>query len=328
MFNFGLFCVRSFFDETKIIYIMMKKTTLFLCAMFFSLLSVYAQKINVATFNIRYDNRDDAKNGNGWKQRSPVVRDLIRFHEFEIFGLQEVLKNQLADLLKAMPEFDYIGVGRDDGKLKGELAPIFYNKSIFNMLDNGSFWLSEKTDRPNKGWDAALPRICTWGKFELRSGSKSFWLFNLHMDHVGVVARQESAKLVLDRILSMCDGEPVVLMGDFNVDQFNEAYQLLNTSGILKDAYDVAAIRYALNGTFNAFDPNLVTEKRIDHIFVSDHFRVTRYGVLTDTYRADAKNKQAFSSANFPVEATLVKSEARLPSDHFPVLITLVFNNE
>lgn len=293
-----------------------------------NLFITYAQQFNVATYNIRYENKGDEKNGNGWKQRGPVVCQLIQFHDFDIFGSQEVLKSQLDAMLNAMPEYDYIGVGRDDGKDKGEFSPIFYKRSLFNLLDFGTFWLSEKTDRPNTGWDASLPRVCTWGKFEMKEGCRSFWLFNLHLDHRGVVARQESAKLVLDRILSMCNGEPVILMGDFNITQLDESYIMLNTSGILKDVYDTAEIRYALNGTSNNFNPNLISDKRIDHIFITNHFKAKRYGVLTDTYRSTPGNTEEFNSSNFPVEVTMKESQARLPSDHFPVMTTLVFEQK
>ncbi|MEA4935346.1 MAG: endonuclease/exonuclease/phosphatase family protein [Paludibacter sp.] len=304
---------------------MKNKTLLLLTFLSCNLLIISAQKINVATYNIRNDNQGDVINGNGWKQRCPVICQLIQFHEFDIFGSQEVKKNQLDDMLNAMPEYGYVGVGRDDGKDKGEYSPIFYNKNKFKLLDAGHFWMSQITDRPNKGWDAALPRICSWGKFQMNDGGKSFWLFNLHMDHIGVVARSESAKLVLDRIKTMCGKNPVILMGDFNVDQFNEAYLLLNSSGIMKDVYDTSGLKYALNGTFNNFDPNLTTDKRIDHIFVSKQFKALRYGVLTDTYRSDIKQDSLIRSNNFPKEVSLLSSQARMPSDHFPVLTTLEF---
>lgn len=287
---------------------------LFLCS---NLLMINAQKMNVATYNIRNANAGDVANGNGWEQRCPVVCKLIQFHDFDIFGSQEVLKSQRDDMLNAMPEYASIGVGRDDGKEKGEFEPIFYKKELFSLLKSGDFWLSTVTDRPNIGWDAALPRICTWGKFKIKKNGKSFWLFNLHMDHIGVVARSESAKLILQRIKTMCGSNPVILMGDFNVDQRNEAYLLLNSSGVLKDVYDKAPIKYALNGTFNSFNPNLLSDERIDHIFVSAHFRASRYGILTDTYRVKINDVPIEKSSNYP--------QVRMPSDHFPVLSTLEF---
>ena len=172
-----------------------------------------AEKLTVASFNIRYHNSSDSIEGNGWKQRCPVICNLIRFNDFEIFGAQEVLYDQLLDMQTGLPEYDYIGVGRDDGKTKGEYAPIFYQKDKFKALESGHFWLSEITDRPNKGWDAALPRICTWAKFrDLKTGFE-FFFFNLHMDHIGVEARKNSAKLILKKISEMCSGQPVILTG-------------------------------------------------------------------------------------------------------------------
>ncbi len=121
-----------------------------------------AQQLNVASYNVRNSNPNDAKAGNGWEQRCPVLTQLITFHDFDIFGAQEVKHNQLEDMLNALPAYNYIGVGRDDGKTKGEYAPIFYRKDKFKLLKSGNFWLSEDTTKPNKGWDAAYTRICTW----------------------------------------------------------------------------------------------------------------------------------------------------------------------
>lgn len=286
-----------------------------------------AHELTVASFNIRYENSSDSIHGNGWKQRLPVICDLIRFHNFEVFGAQEVLHNQLLDLLAGLPAYDYVGVGRDDGKTKGEYAPIFYRKDKFKVLKSGTFWLSDITDRPNKGWDAALPRICTWAKFKDRKTGFEFFLFNLHMDHIGVEARKNSAKLVLKKITEMCDDKPVVLTGDFNVDQNSPNYAVLHGSGLLKDAYEVAKVRYALNGTFNNFKPDRKTDSRIDHVFVSAFFTVERYGVLTDTYRTEIEDSQAEQSGNFPKEVSLTKYVARVPSDHFPVKVVLSFDN-
>jgi endonuclease/exonuclease/phosphatase family metal-dependent hydrolase len=299
------------------------KNKIIILAICSNLLLLNAQQINVSTYNIRNDNAGDVANGNGWKQRCPIVCNLIQFHDFDIFGSQEVLKSQLDDLLKAMPEYASIGVGRDDGKEKGEFEPVFYKKDKFKLIDTGDFWLSTITNKPNKGWDAALPRICTWGKFNMKENGMTFWLFNLHMDHIGVVARSESAKLVLERIKTMCGNDAVILMGDFNVDQHNEAYLLLNNSGKLKDIYDKATIKYALNGTFNAFNSNSMTHERIDHIFVSEHFKVCRYGILTDSYRSIIKE------GDNSTEATLQnKYQVRMPSDHFPVMGRLKFSDK
>src|SRR5690606_17146922 len=189
----------------------MKHTLVILVFVVIGIPIIKAQELTVASFNIRYENTSDSIHGNGWKQRLPVICDLIRFHDFEVFGTQEVLHNQLLDMLPGLPGYDYVGVGRDDGKTKGEYAPIFYQKDKFKVLESGNFWLSEITDRPNKGWDAALPRICTWVKFEDIETGFQFFFFNLHMDHIGVKARENSSRLVLKKIEEMCGDLPVIL---------------------------------------------------------------------------------------------------------------------
>ena len=176
---------------------------------------------------------------------------------------------------------------------------------------------------PSKGWDAALNRVCTWGHFKVKDTKKELYYLSLHMDHIGVQARQESAKLVVQKIRELCGGKPVVLTGDFNVDQNNPIYSTFVTSGILNDSYEVCEIRYALDGTANGFDPNSFTTSRIDHVFVTPGTRVIRYGVLTDTYRTMTAEAQKYENGNFPKEISFQAFQARTPSDHFPVKVIL-----
>lgn len=301
----------------------MKRLFFTLTMMLFAL-NISATTFTIATYNIRNANEGDSLAGNGWGQRYPYIAQLIQFHGFDIFGTQEGKYPQLEDLKNAMPGYDYIGIGRDDGKKAGEFSAIFYRTDKFEVLEQGNFWLSTETTYPNKGWDAALPRICTWGKFKEKKSGFIFLYFNLHMDHIGVQARSESAKLILRKIKEQPSHIPVVLSGDFNVDQNNESYKLLNSSGVMKDAYDSALLKYAPNGTFNAFYPDRKTEQRIDHIFLSDDFEVLKYGVLTDSYRSPKKESQeSEQNANFPKETRMKKYDARMPSDHFPVMIVV-----
>jgi len=198
-----------------------------------------------------------------------------------------------------LPGYKWIGIGRDDGKQAGEHSAIFYKTGKFKLLKQGNFWLSTITDRPNKGWDAALPRICSWGLFkEIKTGFV-FYFFNLHMDHIGVVARHESAKLVLSRVKQMAENIPTILTGDFNVDQTSDSYAVVNNSGLLKDCYQLSPLKLATGGTFNNFDINTDNDKRIDHIFITKQFKVKRYGILTNSYHG------------------------KLPSDHYPVVVDL-----
>ncbi|MBD3629165.1 endonuclease/exonuclease/phosphatase family protein [Cyclobacterium sp.] len=254
--------------------------------------------ITVATFNIRYDNPND--DPHTWDNRKDVVANLILFHEFDIFGIQEGLSQQVNDLDERLPDHDFVGVGRDDGAEKGEYTAIFYNRKKFKVQESDTFWLAPETDHPNKGWDAALPRICTWAKISSLNANQTFYVFNTHFDHRGVEARNQSARLILEKMEEInTESLPVILTGDFNVGQETEAYQLLRTAPGMKDTFDAAEIVYANNGTTNSFDITTSTERIIDHIFVSEKINVQKYGILTDTYHS------------------------RFPSDHFPVMAVI-----
>jgi len=302
----------------------MKKLFAITLLLFLSVISIHAQNMIVATYNVRLYNTGDSVAGNGWYQRYPYIVKLIRFHGFDIFGTEEGFKHQLEDMKAQLPGFDYIGVGRDDGAEKGEHAAIFYDTNRFDVIDHGDFWLSEITDRPNKGWDAALPRVCTWGKFQEKSTGFTFVYYNLHMDHIGVVARAESAKLILRKVQEdeEREGLPSILSGDFNVDQNNDGYKLLANSGLMQDAYQVADFVYDNVGTYNGFNIDRMSDARIDHIFLTKEFHVKRYGILTDTYRSMADGSQRpdiFITGPETDEAKLFT--ARTPSDHYPVMI-------
>lgn len=265
---------------------------------------VSAQDLYVGTYNIRYKNKDDSIKGNVWTKRCQVMCDQINFESPDVLGMQEVLVGQLHDFQRLLDNYSSIGVGRDDGKEAGEYAAIFYKNDRVKLLDSGNFWLNETPDVPKLGWDAACIRICTWGKFKDLRTKKKFYFFNLHMDHVGVVARREAAKLVVSRIKEMAQDAPVVLTGDFNVDQTDEIYGIFAHSGILKDSYENARIRFAENGTFNSFKVETKTDSRIDHVFVSPSFKVEAYGLRTDSYWAKGR---------------------RNLSDHYPVFVKLSF---
>lgn len=299
------------------------------CSFLFLFLAVAcfacAQSLFVGTYNIRNHNSGDDAAGNVWSTRCKVICDQMNFEDPDIFGTQEVLHEQLADLTAGLDGYAYIGVGRDDGKTAGEYSAIFYKKDRIKLLRNGNFWLNETPDTPKLGWDAACIRICTWGEFEQKDTKFRFYYFNLHMDHVGVVARREGAKLVVKKIKEIAKGAPVVLTGDFNVDQNNEIYEIFTKSGVLKDSYVCSRLRFAENGTFNSFDSNLKTDSRIDHVFVSPSFDVDRYGVLTNVYWTPAKTsgQSSVKGKDAPQEISFDKYDRRTPSDHYPVLVKM-----
>ena len=287
---------------------------------------ISAQTLYIGQYNIRNANAKDSAAGNGWERRCPVVCDILRVESFDIFGSQEVLHSQMEDLQRALPEYGFVGVGRNDGKTEGEYAPIFYKKDRIKCLQSGTFWLSETPDVvASVGWDAKYTRICTWGQFKDKKTGKKFWMFNLHMDHRGVEARKQSALLVMDRIKMMCGKQPYILLGDFNVDQFNPIYPMMMESGMFVDCHDAAAVRFAPTGSMNYFKTDFKTDSRIDHVLVSDDFDVLDYTLLTYSYWSEEKpSAEALEAIKAGKEGVVVHKQ-RLPSDHYPIGIHLDF---
>ena len=308
---------------------MKKKLLLSLLFAAFAVSQLSAQML-VGSYNIRLKVSSDSVKGNVWGKRCQVMCDQLNFMSPDIFGTQEVLHVQLLDMLDRLDGYDYIGVGRDDGNTGGEYAAIFYKTDRLRLLDYGNFWLNETPDRPGLGWDAACIRICTWGKFasQMATDDEAFYFFNLHMDHVGVVARREAAKLIVSKVREIAQGAPVIVTGDFNVDQNDEIYSIFTQSALLKDSYLASRIRFAENGTFNSFDTDLYTDSRIDHIFVSPSISVDAYGILTNSYwTPDNDSSELMKGHDAPQEIDFSRYVRRQPSDHYPVFVRINFLN-
>ncbi|HIZ33962.1 MAG TPA: endonuclease/exonuclease/phosphatase family protein [Candidatus Bacteroides merdigallinarum] len=242
--------------------------------------------VNVMSFNVRYDNPDDSLNN--WNDRKDRVANAIRFYDADIVGTQEVLHNQMEDLRQRLPGYESIGVGREDGKEAGEYSALWYRKDRFTAKDSGWFWLSETPEvAGSKGWDGACERIATWAKLQDKLTGKELFVLNTHLDHVGVAARREGVKLVLDKIQELGGDLPVILTGDFNAEPESDVIkQVTDTADPkhLTDARTVADLVYGPNWTFHDFG-NVPFEhrERIDYIFVKNGLEVLKYGILAET---------------------------------------------
>lgn len=257
--------------------------------------NVKSQQLNVMTYNLRLDIASDGQNA--WQHRKDFLISQIMFLEPDILGVQEATPNQVKDLKEALKDYEFIGKGRDGGQ-EGEHAGIYYNSKKIQVAQTHTVWLSITPEKVSKGWDAALPRVCTYGLFTLKESGQNIWVFNTHLDHVGEIARKESVKLILEKIKSSNEsGFPVVLMGDLNVEPDSDLISLLRTK--MKDSREEAGIVFGPEGTFNAFNYNKPVTRRIDYIMVSDHIWVKKYAVLS-------------SAIDF-----------KYPSDHFPVFVQL-----
>ena len=255
--------------------------------------NIYSQPHSIISYNIRYDNNWDIENS--WKIRRNKISQILVQYSPSIIGIQEGLLNQVQYIDSSLINYDYVGVGRDDGKEKGEFCAIYFDTTRYVLLKNSTFWLSETPDTISVGWDAALERICTYGLFKDRITKEEFLVFNTHFDHIGVVAREKSSELILKRINKINrQSLPVILMGDFNSIPNSSPVKEIKTE--LSDALQISVEKLqGPRGTFNGFNEDLPIEKRIDYIFTND------LKVLSYTHINDRLNNNRHISDHLPV---------------------------
>jgi endonuclease/exonuclease/phosphatase family metal-dependent hydrolase len=263
--------------------------------------------LRVMTFNLRYDNAGDGSNA--WPYRKAWVAQLIRFHDADAVGVQEALGGMLADLDTLLPEYSRVGVGRTDGRTAGEYSAILYRRDRLEALESHTFWLSPTPEVPgSKGWDAALERIATWGRFRDRATGCTYVHLNTHFDHKGEHARQESARLIRERLAAIdATGLPLVMTGDLNSRPTSVGYRIL-TRDTIAEAFPplvdgMTASREGHYGppssTVSGFRGIGREGDVIDYVLVSPAVEVRKHGILPDSW------------------------DGRFPSDHLPVLATL-----
>ncbi len=277
----------------------MRKSVILILLLAFSS-SLIAQLETAMTFNIRYDNPHD--HHNNWHFRKAELVDLIKYYSPDVLSVQEALSQQVDYLDSALTNYSYIGVGRDDGKRKGEFSAIFYNKKQFKVLKSGNFWLSETPEKASFGWDAACIRICTYGLFKNTLNNKKTWVFNTHFDHEGKKARIEAMNLIISKIkeLTNSDSYPIILTGDFNMSPEHESIKKIQN--FMQDSYKVSKIKhYGPMGTFNGFDLLKKLNYRIDYIFVKG------YKVLKHRHIEDRRENNLRLSDHLPVMVEFAK---------------------
>ncbi|GAB3274528.1 endonuclease/exonuclease/phosphatase family protein [Larkinella harenae] len=266
------------------------RTGLLLFTFFLLVLEVSAQAIpggsspfplNILSFNIRYNTPQDGLNA--WPNRKEMAAGVIKDYHVDFAGLQEALAGQIADLQDQLTDYAWVGVGREDGKTQGEFSPIFYNKQKFEVVTQGTFWLSESPESPgSQSWESAHPRVATYGIFRDKRNEKQLFVINTHFDHLSEPARQQSARLLLNRIKALSNGLPVLLTGDFNTPENSSALQTLTNDPTCKLTNTEQLTQNPHTGgrsTFNGFS----TSQRgpvIDFIFVGPGIEVNRHDYL------------------------------------------------
>ncbi|MDR1897195.1 MAG: endonuclease/exonuclease/phosphatase family protein [Prevotellaceae bacterium] len=265
------------------------------------------QELNVMTFNIRLNTSSDGFNE--WTNRKEFSTDCIKFYDADIVGLQEVLHGQLEDLKHFLPEYEAVGVARQDGKTQGEYSAVMYKKERFEVFESQTFWLSEDPAKTGaKGWDAACERIVTWAYMKDRQTGKKFYVFNTHFDHRGNVARRESSKLLLSKIQEIANGRQVIVTGDFNSVADDEPIKIItdeSNPNHLTDTRKVAPLIYGPDWSFHGFG-RTPTDRRnvIDYIFIKGNIETKRYGSVYDT--KGCEENTLYLSDHNPVICTLI----------------------
>ncbi len=277
--------------------ISMRKSIVLLAFSLYALFSS-AQSLEVITYNIRLNVAVDGENA--WPLRKEFFTSQIQFYEPDIFGVQEATPNQVIDIVTALPQYSYVGMGRD-GEGKGESSNIFYKKDRFILKESNTFWLSETPNVISKGWDAAYNRVCTYALFKDKIAKKNLWVFNTHLDHIGEVARTKGIELILSKIAKVnTQNYPVIFMGDFNSEP--DAERIISLKTQMDDSRDISEEKpFGPTGTFNGFKHNEPVTILIDYIFVSKNNKliVKKYAVLSDS------------------------KDLKYPSDHLPVFVKL-----
>lgn len=269
-----------------------------------SKLSSEFTQIKVMSYNIRLNTPSDGINA--WPRRKDNVAAMIGTkHQADVAGLQEVLKGQIDDLQERLPEYAWVGSGREDGKDSGEFSPVFYRKDRVEVLEDDTFWLSETPEVPGStSWDAAITRVVTWARFKDKNTGREFYFFNTHFDHRGHQARIESARILVNRVSEVPENMPVIITGDFNIPETSEAYAIIAEAPGLHDArYVSEAGHEGPTATFSNWEELRQPESRIDYIFVREGIAVLNHRVLDDRY------------------------DGRFPSDHLPVISEIRFSN-
>ena len=270
----------------------MKKTFLILLSLLAIVPALAQNKLTVMSYNIRYGDADDGTNS--WQFRYAATLAMLEDQKPDVFGVQEALDYQVKFISEYTP-YKNVGVGRDDGKKKGEHMSIFYNKKTVSLIKWGTFWLSETPDVPSKGWDAACYRTATWALLKDKRSGKKFYFVNTHLDHVGWEARRKGLALIVDRIDAMNpQGLPMVLTGDFNMTADREEFQDLKER--MQDAREVAPVTD--NGpTWHNWGK--ASGAPIDFIFIKG-FTAERFEAVRKPYL-----ERNFVSDHYPVKAVL-----------------------
>lgn len=251
-------------------------------------------EITVISYNIRMGAAKDGTNS--WEYRYPASAMMITDQAPDVFGVQEAYDYQVKYLNDYCKGYKSVGVGRENGKTKGEHMSIFYNTKNISLLKWGTYWLSETPETPSMGWDAACKRTATWTLMKDKRTGRKFYYVNTHLDHAGKEAQKNGLKLIVERIKAMNkEGYPMILTGDFNVTPDNPVLEDLDKMMI---SARKSAVKTDNGDTFNGWGKG---KGVIDYIYYSGFSTCTTFEVIRKPYM-----ERTYISDHYPVKATLI----------------------
>lgn len=257
-----------------------------------------ANTLDAMSYNIRCASCEATDSPNHWNKRKYLVAHLIKNHNPDIIGLQEAEIKQVEDLVEMLDDYSWIGVGRDDGKEKGETTAILFRHARFTLQSQQTLWLSQTPQKPSLGWDAKFRRTITVAKLMDSLTKKPLVVFNTHFDNEGETARQESATFLLAELAKLELNTNVVVTGDFNFKAGSKAYEIITQ--VLADAEKIStAPAKGGNKTYNAFGENKELDNKIDFIFVRKNTKVASHSIDTTLYN------NIYPSDHFPIIANI-----------------------
>ena len=264
---------------------------------------VSAFEIDALSFNIRFDTSKDGENA--WPKRKEMVGQWVKSESPDVIGLQEALRHQIDDIKKIATAYSEYGVGRDDGKSRGEHCTILYLKKRFNLdkSDCGTFWFSDTPEKiASKSWGNEIPRICTWARFIEKKTDKGFYVYNVHYDHRSQPSRLGASELIIQRISKRKrSNEPIILMGDFNASENNPAIKIFKDEPLnLVDTFRVVKPDEKMVKTFHGFRGGSFSGGKIDHVFM-----LPKMGKVSSAEIVRFNKDKRYLSDHYPVRAKL-----------------------
>ena len=264
---------------------------------------VSAFEIDALSFNIRFDNPKDGENA--WPKRKEMVGQWVKSESPDVIGLQEALRHQIDDIKKVATAYSEYGVGRDDGKSRGEHCTILYLKKRFSLdkSDCGTFWFSDTPEKvASKSWGNEIPRICTWARFIEKKTDKGFYVYNVHYDHRSQPSRLGASELIIQRISKRKrSNEPIILMGDFNASENNPAIKIFKDEPLnLVDTFRVVKPDEKMVKTFHGFRGGSFSGGKIDHVFM-----LPKMGKVSSAEIVRFNKENRYLSDHYPVRAKL-----------------------